>query len=177
MMNMKEKMKWVRQKMKEKFVFRRKEKEEKEDFEKLYQNIPNEVLKARIKSSGNWYIERAIRFKRLFEILGLISIILPLIISILNNFEKTNLAVSICALLTALVTSLLTFTKCREKWTLYRTTIEQIKRELTLYWVDELNDEKLKELAIKIEDIMAQEHKVWIQDLKERKDQTDNVDK
>lgn len=144
---------------------------EKADFAELYKGIQNEVLKARIRSAGNWYIERAIKCKAVFYILEIISIVLPLLISVLNSCEKSNTVVTICALSTALVTSLLTFSKCREKWTLYRTTIEQIKRELTLYWVDEPDDEKLKDLAIRIEGIMEQEHKVWIRYSKERREQ------
>jgi len=153
------------------FCICKREKAEKTDFAELYKAIPNEVLKARIRSAGNWYIERAIICKTWFYILEFISIVLPLLISVLNSCGKNNMAVTICALSTALVTSLLTFSKCREKWTLYRTTIEQIKRELTLYWVDEPDDEKLKDLAIRIEGIMEQEHKVWIRYSKERREQ------
>ena len=39
---------------------------EMEDFEILYKNIGNEVIKERIRSSGQWYIERSIRYKRYF---------------------------------------------------------------------------------------------------------------
>lgn len=39
---------------------------EMEDFEILYKNIGNEVIKERIRSSGQLYIERSIRYKRYF---------------------------------------------------------------------------------------------------------------
>lgn len=158
-------------KIKSIFDIRKGEKEEKRDFEKLYHNIPNEELKSRIGATGNWYIERATRCKRWFYFLEIVSIILPLLTTFLNGCQNNNIAVTVCALLTALVTSVLSFTKCREKWTLYRTTIEQIKRELTLFWVDKPNDEKMKELSERLEGIMAQEHKVWIRYAKEQNGQ------
>ena len=59
---------------------------------------------------------------------------------------------------------------------LYRTTIEQMKRELTLYWVNGPNDEKTKELAKTIEAIMAQEHEMWIYYSKNRSEQADKTE-
>ena len=163
------------QKMCEMF-FGKQERNEKADFEELYKGISNEVFRARIKSAGNWYIERAIRLKKWFYIFEVISIILPLVISGLNSYGKANMMVTICALLTTLVTSILAFTKWREKWMLYRTTIEQMKRELTLYWVNGPNDEKTKELAKTIEAIMAQEHEMWIYYSKNRSEQADKTE-
>lgn len=34
-------------------------KKEKEDFKKLYEGIQNDVVRERIRASGEWYIERA----------------------------------------------------------------------------------------------------------------------
>lgn len=63
---------------------RRVQKSEIEDFEILYRDIPNEVIRERIRSTGEWYIRHAILYKRFFYILSIISIILPLIISSVN---------------------------------------------------------------------------------------------
>lgn len=47
-------------------------KKEKEDFKKLYEGIQNDVVRERIKASGEWYIERATKYKRIFFILSAI---------------------------------------------------------------------------------------------------------
>ena len=43
-------------------------KKEKEDFKKLYEGIQNDVVRERIRASGEWYIERATKYKRIFFI-------------------------------------------------------------------------------------------------------------
>ena len=96
---------------------------EMEDFEILYKNIGNEVIKERIRSSGQWYIERAIRYKRYFYSLSIISIILPLIISSVNILgasweNEVRIVTTIASAIVSMVTGLLTFTKCGEKWIL-----------------------------------------------------------
>ena len=141
---------------------------EMEDFEILYKNIGNEVIKERIRSSGQWYIERAIRYKRYFYSLSIISIILPLIISSVNILgasweNEVRIVTTIASAIVSMVTGLLTFTKCGEKWTLYRSTIEMIKSELTLFWtktpVPDEND--LANLTYRLEEIMNKEHSRW----------------
>ena len=51
--------------------------------------------------------------------------------------------------------------KCGEKWTLYRSTIEMMKRELTLYWVNAADEKALENLVYKLEKIMDKEHNKW----------------
>lgn len=141
---------------------------EMEDFEILYKNIGNEVIKERIRSSGQWYIERSIRYKRYFYSLSIISIILPLIISSVNILgdsweNEVRIVTTIASAIVSMVTGLLTFTKCGEKWTLYRSTIEMIKSELTLFWTKTpVPDEKdLANLTYRLEEIMNKEHSRW----------------
>ena len=141
---------------------------EMEDFEILYKNIGNEVIKERIRSSGQWYIERAIQYKRYFYSLSIISIILPLIISSVNILgvsweNEVRIVTTIASAIVSMVTGLLTFTKCGEKWTLYRSTIEMIKSELTLFWTKTpVPDEKdLVNLTYRLEEIMNKEHSRW----------------
>ena len=141
---------------------------EMEDFEILYKNIENEVIRERIRSSGQWYIERAIRYKRYFYSLSIISIILPLIISSVNILgasweNEVRIVTTIASAIVSMVTGLLTFTKCGEKWTLYRSTIEMIKSELTLFWTKTpVPDEKdLANLTYRLEEIMNKEHSRW----------------
>ena len=58
-------------------------KKEKEDFKKLYEGIQNDVVRERIRASGEWYIERATKYKRIFFILSAIGIIAPLLVTVI----------------------------------------------------------------------------------------------
>ncbi len=45
-------------------------KREKVNFAKLYEGIKNDVVRERIKSSGEWYIENAMKYKIWFWVLS-----------------------------------------------------------------------------------------------------------
>lgn len=135
---------------------------EAEDFEKLYRNIENDVLKGRIESAGKWYIEKAILYKRLFYVFNIISIILPLCIAVVNVVDQNaQLLTVIISSLTSFTTALLAFTKWGEKWMLYRNAIESLKSKLTLFGVSNGSQEELQQLACDIEKIMHEEHNKW----------------
>lgn len=139
--------------------------DEKRDFEALYMGIRNTAIKARIKSAGEWYIEKAVLYKFLFFFFGILSIAMPLIVTINmgmpENWIYTRQVTVICSVIAALSSSLSTFLKCRDKWTLYRMTIEKIKQELSIYWAKKSGEDALYELVIKIERKMEMEHKEW----------------
>lgn len=109
-------------------------KNEQQDFEYLYKDIEYEPIRKRIESTGNWYIKNAILSKMQFYILEILSIILPLGTTYFSYLELSDV-VKITSILTSLITSLIAFTRVNAKWSLYRNAIEQIKRELTLYWI------------------------------------------
>lgn len=139
---------------------------EMQDFEILYKNIENEVIRERIRTTGQWYIENAIRYKYYFYTLSIVGIVLPLIISSVNvlGCDYKNLiriVTTIASAIVSLSTGILTFMKCGEKWTLYRSTIEMMKRELTLYWVNAADEKALENLVYKLEKIMDKEHNKW----------------
>lgn len=142
-------------------------KEEKADFELLYNQLPNDKIKNRIKSTGEWYIKKALFYKRLFHAFSIISIVAPALATALTGMndgsDAMKVSIIICTSITSVVTSFLAFSKCRDKWTLYRTTIEFIKRELSLYWGGNCGDEMLKDLVTRLEDIIASEQKDWIE--------------
>lgn len=144
-------------------------KKEKEDFHELYDGIDNEVLKARIQSTGEWYIDSAFRYKWIFYILSAVGIIIPILVTVANGMtlsEKCTVVVKnttiIFSAVTALSTAFLSFTKCREKWTLYRTAIEKMKNALVLYWAGKIQDPELRELIQKLETLMEEEHAEWL---------------
>lgn len=139
---------------------------EMEDFEIFYKDIENKVVKERIRSAGEWYIEQAIRCKRSFYILSIIGIILPLVISCVNVLGSDHeylvrVVTTIASAVVSLTTGILTFTKLREKWTLYRSTIEIMKSELTLYAIGKKSEKDLYDLVYNLEEIMSKEHSKW----------------
>lgn len=139
---------------------------EMEDFEILYKDIENKVVRERIRSAGQWYIDRAIRYKRYFYTLSVIGIIVPLLISCINILgtdygAQVRIITTVASAVVSCITSLLTFTKVKEKWTLYRNTIELMKRELTLYAIKKESDEDLVNLVCDLEELMSEERIRW----------------
>lgn len=112
-------------------------------------------------------MDKALHYKRLFNLLSAVSILALALATALTGMNDGSGAMKgliiICTAITSVVTSFLTFSKCREKWTLYCTTIEFIKRELSLYWGGNCKDEKLQELVMRLEDVIALEQKEWIE--------------
>lgn len=139
-------------------------KKEKEDIEILYENIPNETERLRIQSCVEWYIEHAILYKWIFYSLSIIGIVLPLVVTAINavgNEEKTRFVTIICSVLISLCASLLTLTKCHEKWTLYRSTLESMKRVLMHYWCEKEENREIRDLILELEECMEAEHLKW----------------
>ena len=139
---------------------------EEDDFKMLYENIPDAILKSRIKSLGEWYIEYACVNKFKFYLFSFIGIIAPLIVTVFNALsiipgDLVKLVTVICSLVTSFSTSYLALTRCREKWKIYRDAIENIKRLLVLYWSDSIQDSNLKGLISEIEKLKDTEYKRW----------------
>lgn len=145
-------------------------KKEKESVRILYSDLGDDKLQSRVESCLNWYIEAASKYKFGFYLFSLISIIMPLFVTVLNNFctgtETASCfirnAITVCSVLATLVASILTFFKLQEKWLLYRTTAEEIKRELSLYLAGKTGDKDIENLMFTIEEHMSQERKEWV---------------
>lgn len=151
-----------------KVMFSFAKKREKEEFKRLYEGIPDKVLRTRVQSIGDWYIESAFKYKRIFYSCSVLAIMIPVLVTTANGIfisEAQEGVVKVFTILgsavTALSTAFLSFSKCREKWTLYRSTFERIKRELSIYWAKENADQRLESLIVKIEDYMKEEHEEW----------------
>ena len=139
-------------------------KNEKLNFEPLYANISDKILKHRIKSMGEWYIEYACKNKFKFYMFSFISIIAPLIVMIFNAFDgnqyNIKLVTMICSVITSFSSSYLALTRCLEKWKIYRDAIENLKSILALYWGN-FSDDDLKSLSNKIEKLKKTEYAKW----------------
>jgi len=152
------------------FFTKKLEEQEKADFQLLYANIQNEELRNRIRTTGNWYIERAIRCKAQFFILSIAGISFPLFATGANALGDASsgyirIVTIVCTLMASFSTSLLAFTDCGGNWKMYRKTIENIKRELSSYWAHKSEDESLKGLMERIEKYMKEENQNWIEDM------------
>lgn len=55
-------------------------KREKVNFAKLYEGIKNDVVRERIKSSGEWYIENAMKYKIWFWVLSIFGAVRKIMI-------------------------------------------------------------------------------------------------
>lgn len=145
-------------------------KKEKATMKDLYEDIQNPRLKKRIQSCAEWYIEYAALYKGIFYTLSITGIVLPVLVTIINATDtsgKTTAVTLVLSSIIAMCTSLLTFSKCREKWGLYRSSVEMIKRELMLYWGRKETDQDLKDLIVTLEKCMENEHMQWLKILKE----------
>lgn len=145
-------------------------KKEKEDFKKLYEGINNDVVRERIRSSGEWYIKNAAKYKFWFYVFTILGIIAPLAITVISSAkigvlkddDVVRVITASCSVLATFSSTFLAVSKCKEKWTNYRHTVERIKSELVRYSVEEGEDkEKLRNLVEKTEQIMKEEHDRW----------------
>ena len=145
-------------------------KKEKADFAKLYEGIKNDVVKERIKTSGEWYIENAAKYKCYFFALSIIGIAAPLVVTVLgsvgasklNEANEIRIWTAVFSVVASFTSTMLVVSRCKEKWTNYRNAVERIKNALVWYSVDDEEDnEKLKKLVTRTERIMKDELNRW----------------
>lgn len=144
-------------------------KNEKEIWGKLCAEIPDETLKVRIQSAGEWYANSTYLYKWIFYICSFVGIVVPIMVTAVNGLfssEQTIEAVKVITIIgsafTALSAAFLSFSKCHDKWTLYRNTFEKMKRELSLYWAEKTDNRDLKKLVNRLEQLMEEEHIEWL---------------
>lgn len=171
----------MEQNKKRKYILNPFGRKEKYQVEPLYNSIGDEILKARIKNCLEWYIEDAAKYKMMCKILGIIGIILPLVITVINSWRPVNLntdlranLITVLSAVTSFIASLQAFLALQEKWILYRSTAEEIKRELTLYHAGVLNNDALYQFTVKIEQVMAQEKEEWLRLANKLKENSNN---
>lgn len=149
-------------------------KNEKKIWGKLCDEIPDETLKARIQSAGEWYANSAYLYKWIFYICSFVGIVVPIIVTAANGLfssaetiEAVKVITIIGSAFTALSAAFLSFSKCHDKWTLYRSTFEKMKQELSLFQAEKNDDKDLKELINRLEKLMEEEHIEWLNISKE----------
>lgn len=129
-------------------------------------HIQNKIIRARVEQVLNWNVKKATYHKYLFYLLSMITIILNSSIPIINQLNEYDLAITIIASITSIITSILTLINFKDVWYRYRKTAEEIKRECMKlncrYGEYEFEDRETRFL-INFESIVSNETDLWIE--------------
>lgn len=102
----------------------------------LYKDMDNYFMQQRICNSLNWYIRKAVIYKRGYYFFASLSIITPLVATFVHSIDSYAYA-DICnillASLTTISSSLLALYRFKDRWKEYRETTEKLKSELIQY--------------------------------------------
>ena len=91
------------------------------------------ICSLRTENCLEWYTRRAVFYKRMFNILSVVNLGVPLVSTALMSLGRGKEIGIILSAITSLSTSLLALYNVREKWTMYRTAAEHIKSQYSLY--------------------------------------------
>lgn len=143
----------------------------------LVQELESKSLQNRIYNEVGTYVYSAYKYKRRFYILTILSVILPALVSILNNTqfaekEEIDIVISVISLVIVIVAGLTNTIKAKESWIRNREFAEMAKSEIFkcvmeigVYAdiVGETGDSKKKEklLAEQLENIFQHERGEW----------------
>lgn len=103
------------------------------NYEYLFDDIKDAMLKKRAQISLKYYITNAEINKVCYNVFSLIAIVLPSVATILSCTKETNIAISIISGLTAIVSGLLALFKFADKKVSYRDSAENLKSELNSF--------------------------------------------
>ncbi len=142
-----------------------------------YEKEPVEICSLRTENCLEWYTRKAIFYKRMFYILSIINLGVPLASTIFMSLKSdTNIGI-VLATITSLSASLLALYNMREKWTMYRTAAEYIKSQYCLYcgkvYPYDEEDAHVKYLTL-LEKYMASVHVQWYSLQKENKEKEED---
>ncbi|MDO5291547.1 MAG: DUF4231 domain-containing protein [bacterium] len=133
----------------------------------LYEDLSDEKMKKRIMNSLNWFIKKAVVYKRCYYTFSSASIVTPLAMTIMNSVESSTFIANnfkqysaVLATITTVASSLLALFRFKDQWQEYRTTAEVLKSELIKFQTKtgEYKDQDPQMLCDRIEAIIAQSH-------------------
>ena len=150
-------------------------------FEQIqYGKKPEEICGMRTKNCLEWYMRKAVFYKRMFYILSIVNLAVPLASTVLMAQDQSTRVGIVLAGVTSLSASLLALYDMREKWIMYRTAAENIKSQYCLYcgkvFPYDKEDAHAKYL-LRLEDYMAGVHVQWYALQKEKGDKGKQEDK
>lgn len=133
----------------------------------LLNAVENQNIRNQVGNSLEWYVIKANRY-RLFEYtLNLLTIIVPAVLIILNNFLPENCMAGqvIVAALGTFAATTKSFSKLHDKRIGYREAAEHIKSETALY-INQVgvykNEDSAEILVVNIDKIRKEENNRWI---------------
>lgn len=131
----------------------------------IYEEIKDESIRMRIKNCLEWYIKSACFYRFVHYLFSLVSIILPIFVAVLNSLsDQSSWVVTLLSGIVSMCASILTLTKAQERWFLYRTTCENMKREVSLFYgkASPYSEESQeKDLLKALEALMKVENTQW----------------
>lgn len=133
---------------------------------------PQEFINERAASCLRWYIRKACYYRGMFYTCSLITLLAPLISSVIVGFNSllghTSVIIQIITIILGVVSSaatgVLALFHAQEKWTRYRSASEYLKREFALYkaGADKYDQRDAHILFLKnIEEYMMNENLEW----------------
>lgn len=131
----------------------------------------DEYMKNRIEDQIAWYSTRASQNKQKYYLCNSTIIIVSALITSMSGFDfyptAKNLLLGLMGALIAIVTGLSSLYKFHEKWTEYRVTAEAMLQEkfffATLTGPYDKQEEPLKVLVSRIENLISKENSTWKQ--------------
>ncbi len=131
----------------------------------------DEYMKNRIDEQIAWYNSKAAQNKQKYYLCNSTVIVVSALITSMSGFDfyptAKNLLLGLMGALIAIVTGLSSLYKFHEKWTEYRVTAEAMLQEkfffATLTGPYDKQDEPLKILVNRIENLISKENSTWKQ--------------
>lgn len=105
------------------------------NYKPFLDEIENKTLKRRAEFSLKYYIDQAVLYKRLWNVLSAAGIVLPALATFFAsiNIDEFNYIVIVITACTTVTTGFLALFKCADKKTSYRNSAENLKSELCAY--------------------------------------------
>lgn len=121
--------------------------------------------KERIKDLLNWYIRKAIFFKKFYYILSFLLIAINAVIPVLisTDFAQREITIAILSCIATIITSSLTLFTMKDTWLRYRENAEKMKSECIKFsqGIGDYEDKEERKLIENIEKIVQNERDTW----------------
>lgn len=136
----------------------------------VLENIEMHPAWVRLEYLIEWYVDKCGSSKRWYKVLKLFQIILAIMIPVISHLEMvfTKWIISISGALIAIFESLQYMNQYEARWVTRRSTAERLKREKFLFlsaagpYKGLGEDKSLVLLAERVEDLVSEEHRSWI---------------
>ena len=128
----------------------------------------SEFIKDRYEKEIVWYDQKAVRNKKIYDLLQAVVIIFSGLTPVLILIDEPDLRIFavLTSVIIAISTSFIKTFKFHENWLNYRTTTETMRREYSLYNTDAGDyldvDDKQRFFVERIESLISRENTKWL---------------